>query len=90
MHGKGEKHMQREQVLVIASFGHCKFRSLQVSVIAARCVACHTKTMQGGRQEGSQQIIIQRRDVLPVAKFVQQLQSLMDTLLMAPTDDSTI
>jgi hypothetical protein len=30
-----------------------------------------------------------QRDVLPVAKFVQQLQHLMDTLLRAPTDDFT-
>jgi hypothetical protein len=30
-----------------------------------------------------------QRDVLSVAQFVQQLQSLMDTSLRAPTDDST-
>jgi hypothetical protein len=34
-------------------------------------------------------LFMNQRDVLSVAKFVQQLQSLMDTLLRAPTDDST-
>ena len=34
-------------------------------------------------------LFMNQRDVISVAKFVQQLQSLMDTLLRAPTDDST-
>jgi hypothetical protein len=34
-------------------------------------------------------LFMNQRDVLPVAKFVQQLQNLMDTLLRALTDDTT-
>jgi hypothetical protein len=69
--------------------------TLQVGLACRRHAECHgtnadqSKFIAWNSRAQSLFLFMNQRDVISVAKFVQQLQSLMETLLRAPTDDST-